>query len=1162
MSNLNWQPPLFEQMEPRLLLSASPVPEEIDLPAFSEQCVTGGLDVGESQMYVFTAAASGYVYMNMGAAEGSGVDSYLEAFNSGLRRIARNNNASRYTQDSRIRLRVSTGRTYYVRARGAAGTDGDYELTLTSRPYDDYGNTAEAARALRVRRSGSTSARGRINCVGDTDWLSYTARDDGLVRVRMLAYGRGNKLVGSLGVYDAAGNLITSQVAEESHWFELSFSALKGQTYYLEASGGENTTGRYLVKVLPMILQEFIDAEEVDLPAFSEQSVTGGLDVGGTQMYKFTATASGYVYLNMKAAEGSEIDSYLEVFNPGQRRIARNSNANRYTQDSRIRLRVRAGRTYYVRARAAGGTEGDYELTLTSRPYDDYGNTAEAARALRVRRNGSTAARGRINCIGDTDYFSYTARGSGLVQVQMIAYGRWNKLSGMLNVYDAAGDMIASDHGGVGGTSALSFSAVKGQTYYMAASSDDNSTGRYLMKVLPIIPQEFIDAEEVDVPAYGEETAAGALDVGGTKMYKFTAATSAYLYLDMAAADGSAIDSYLEVFNSARRRIARNNNASRYNRDSRVRIRVRAGQTYYVRARAARGTEGDYELTFTSRPNDDAGNDIDHAAYLQLESDGSRQAHGKVNYAGDIDVLEIVAPVTGEMTVTAAAPGGDGSITPRLRADDSTGEQLVIDEDGDAACTVTFGVVEGETYYLRIASLDDNTGRYELMVSTDTDVDPDPAPDPDPDPDPVPPDDPTPGELVTGWISEEPGGYRLIVAGTDSSDIITLSVSGSVTTLTYASGSLDFAGVFDDISIYGFGGDDVIRMDYSIAGSGIVYAGEGNDTVYDNSLGAAGVYGGAGDDLLISLGGGVDSLWGQAGCDSFWVDMGDSLGDADSAEYDATAVHRITQFYQPYSAVPGSADYVSMEIAGQNFRDPTPTSYGRAWVNFASNPLFADGPEHNDIRQGSVGDCYFLACLASMSDSDPNVIRQMVTALGDGTYAVRFFRGGQASYLRLDADLPVYSGSSLSYAKLTPDGETWVAIVEKAYCHFRYGQNSYASISGGWMSTVFQEMTNRPTTTMWTGGSQASLASFIISALDSGHAATLGSYGNAPSPIVGSHAYMLKSIEFVEGEAIVTVYNPWGVDGKTYDSNYSDGLLRLDLSQVQACFSAIVISLA
>ncbi|HUT01375.1 MAG TPA: LEPR-XLL domain-containing protein, partial [Phycisphaerae bacterium] len=426
MSDSSLQVPSMEQMEPRLLMSASPTLQELFSSAAEVDVVAAGTvsengTVNEAEnaaMYKFTAKASGYFYLDMKAADGSVVDSYLEVFNSGRRLIYRNDNVASGNPDSRTGFRVTAGQTFYVRASAARETEGDYELTFEGRPTDDLGNAAEAASPPRLGRDGSTWTHATVNYAGDSDFLAYTALDSGLVRLQMGRYGRYSRLSGALNVHDSEGNIIASEVSASNGALALSFTAVKGQTYYLEVSGQDDSTGAYWVRALPMILQEFIDAQEVDLPSFSTETLTGTFDADGTKMYKFTTTASGYIYLDMKAADGSEIDSYIEVFLPNQRSLKRNNNASRSTQDSRIWLRVKPGQTFYVRASSAGETAGDFELTFSNRPTDDFGNAAEVAAALRLRGNGSTAARGSVNCVGDTDYLAYTALDSGLVRVQ------------------------------------------------------------------------------------------------------------------------------------------------------------------------------------------------------------------------------------------------------------------------------------------------------------------------------------------------------------------------------------------------------------------------------------------------------------------------------------------------------------------------------------------------------------------------------------------------------------------------------------------------------------------------------------------------------------------------------------------------------------------------
>jgi hypothetical protein len=210
-----------------------------------------------------------------------------------------------------------------------------------------------------------------------------------------------------------------------------------------------------------------------------------------------------------------------------------------------------------------------------------------------------------------------------------------------------------------------------------------------------------------------------------------------------------------------------------------------------------------------------------------------------------------------------------------------------------------------------------------------------------------------------------------------------------------------------------------------------------------------------------------------------------------------------------------------------------------------------------------VGDCYFLAALASLAQTDPGVIQQMIAPLGDGTFAVRYFSGGQAQYVRVDGDLPVYGGLTPAYAKVSLDGDIWVALVEKAYAEFRTGTNSYASISGGWMNPVYTQITGvSASDTSTSASSDAALATQMSQALAAGHAVTAASNSAGSATIVGNHAYMVFSVQTLNGVQMVTVYNPWGSDGKGADGNNADGLVTLSMSDFRSAFQLVTISAA
>jgi len=232
--------------------------------------------------------------------------------------------------------------------------------------------------------------------------------------------------------------------------------------------------------------------------------------------------------------------------------------------------------------------------------------------------------------------------------------------------------------------------------------------------------------------------------------------------------------------------------------------------------------------------------------------------------------------------------------------------------------------------------------------------------------------------------------------------------------------------------------------------------------------------------------------------------------------------------------------------------DPALARYASRYASFASQPLFTDGPQYSDIRQGSLGDCYYLATLASLADADPSTIRHAIRPLPDGTYLVRFYRNGSPVYVRIDADLPVTSGGSLVYARLSATGEMWVPLMEKAYAWFRTGANAYASIELGWLDEAYASFGHGSLTT-YTFAPDA----VLYAALSTGRAAAESRVG-ASGPIIASHAYAVMAAFNADGAQYVQVYNPWGTDGTMYDANPCDGLVMLTFSQFKVYFTAIV----
>jgi hypothetical protein len=359
----------------------------------------------------------------------------------------------------------------------------------------------------------------------------------------------------------------------------------------------------------------------------------------------------------------------------------------------------------------------------------------------------------------------------------------------------------------------------------------------------------------------------------------------------------------------------------------------------------------------------------------------------------------------------------------------------------------------------------------------------------------------------------------------------------------------------------GAGGDDAV---YGDANDDQVYGGDGNDRVYGGG-GNNFVVGGNGDDVLVTIGGGTsDRAYGQAGNDSFWMDdnrLTELPMDGEPAEFAGSNFHFVASFEANVIRYNGTmtSHTPNKDLSNPNVDLPDPIANTVAYplstapyASFRNRPLFGPGgPKANDVRQGEVGDCYYMAGLSAVAKQNPNKIRQSVVDLGDGTYAVQFLRGGRARYYRVDGDLPVLNGNPF-YADLGHGGSTWVAIMEKAFAYGRFFDGgTYAVIDGGriWEPYEFLGLQNFE---IWGNNATETLQMLQHQVLDLGRAVTVSTPDVDPPAglhVVKSHVYSVDYVNWSSG--YIVLRNPWGQDyynGFQTDSNPNDGYIVLTAS--------------
>jgi hypothetical protein len=408
-------------------------------------------------------------------------------------------------------------------------------------------------------------------------------------------------------------------------------------------------------------------------------------------------------------------------------------------------------------------------------------------------------------------------------------------------------------------------------------------------------------------------------------------------------------------------------------------------------------------------------------------------------------------------------------------------------------------------------------------------IEPTPAP-----PAPVP--SPVSGVTITErWMTSF---TELNVVGTADNDNISITQSGGTINIT-ANGALrQITGSIGDIAVWGGPGDDKIQVDGTVSVDVRLYGGDGKDSLINFTRGNA---------TIVSVGDGIDSLGGNYLNTNYWVDKGD-LVYAGSLEWNSGRVHIIEDFYQPYA---GST--VSLALNGPDLLDPATKTDSS--TRLTSSSFWGVTPKLEDINQGSVGDCYFLTSLQSLAQFQPDRLRTLAVDLGDGTYAVQFKRGGSTQFVRVDGDLATWGeGGGLVYNRPGASGSQWASIFEKAYTHFRTGGNSYASIDFGWMVAVYNDF-GVASTGYALPLDQNSFYNTALAAFSGNRPVDIGTMASLTpgAPFIARHTYSVLNVaKDGAGTVQVTLRNPWGLDGASYDDNSFDGLLTIPYSLLKA----------
>ncbi|KAF9529607.1 hypothetical protein CPB83DRAFT_852411 [Crepidotus variabilis] len=243
------------------------------------------------------------------------------------------------------------------------------------------------------------------------------------------------------------------------------------------------------------------------------------------------------------------------------------------------------------------------------------------------------------------------------------------------------------------------------------------------------------------------------------------------------------------------------------------------------------------------------------------------------------------------------------------------------------------------------------------------------------------------------------------------------------------------------------------------------------------------------------------------------------------------------------------------------------------------NPQFfsGNGGTSSDVIQGSLGDCWFLSALATVS-SAPGLVERFCVARDEqvGVYGFIFFRDTAWVTVIIDdmlytavpkweelksteqqlyhGDKDAYNksarqgGKSLYFAKSGTAGETWVPLIEKAYAklHGNYSHleggvtcEGIQDLTGG-VSTMLQRKDILDTDRFWNEElTRVNIDRLFGCSFSQLSRARSGVSNPLVQGLFGGHAYSVLRVVTCHGKRFLILRNPWG-EGE-WTGRWSDG---------------------
>ena len=207
--------------------------------------------------------------------------------------------------------------------------------------------------------------------------------------------------------------------------------------------------------------------------------------------------------------------------------------------------------------------------------------------------------------------------------------------------------------------------------------------------------------------------------------------------------------------------------------------------------------------------------------------------------------------------------------------------------------------------------------------------------------------------------------------------------------------------------------------------------------------------------------------------------------------------------------------------------------------------VFYDTIDPSDIKQGVLGDCWFMSALATIAERPSLVERLFITKEfnPNGVYRVKLCKNGEWISVTVDDYFPCFPLGGPIFSR-NHGNELWALILEKAYAKLH---GSYFALRGGYSSEALLDLTGCPTLSLTFDDddvkNRIESASFweeVKTYEDEGYLLSVSTPGEdrwadqgwvddeENSGLSPGHSYTILQVREYKQHRLVCLRNPWG----------------------------------